>query len=138
MSEVLQTSFTLQPHTRGCYLITDEIEMHLPALPEKGLLQLFIQHTSAALSLNENADPDVQTDLNQALNRMVPENNALYLHTCEGPDDMPAHIKSSMIGASLTIPITNRKLNLGVWQGIYLCEFRNHSSGRHIVATILS
>lgn len=132
-----QVSFSLQSRKRGFHLITNEVLQHLPALPDCGILHLFIQHTSAALSLNENADPDVQTDLAASFDHLVRENERFYNHTCEGADDMPAHIKSTMIGASLTIPITNHRLNLGTWQGIYLCEFRNRASNRHIVATIL-
>lgn len=132
-----QVIFSLRGRQRGFHLITNEILQNLPDLPECGLLHLFIQHTSAALSLNENADPDVQTDLAVSFDHLVRENERFYTHTCEGADDMPAHIKSTMIGASLTIPITNHRLNLGTWQGIYLCEFRNRASNRHIVATIL-
>ena len=128
----------MRPHSRGFHLITSEIEECLPELPECGLLHLFIKHTSAALSLNENADPDVQTDLEAAFNHIVREREPYYQHTCEGDDDMPAHIKCTMIGASVTIPISHHHLNLGTWQGIYLCEFRNRASGRHIVATIIS
>ncbi len=135
---MFQTEFTLRPHSRGFHLITSEIEENLPEMPECGLLHLFIKHTSAALSLNENADPDVQTDLEAAFNHIVREREPYYQHTCEGDDDMPAHIKSSMIGASITIPISRHRLNLGTWQGIYLCEFRNRASGRRIVATIIS
>lgn len=133
-----QVEFSLPRYQRGFHLVTNEILTHLPDLPECGILHLFIKHTSAALSLNENADPDVQTDLESAFNHIVREREPYYLHTCEGDDDMPAHIKSSMIGASVTIPITNHRLNLGTWQGIYLCEFRHRASARHIVATIIS
>ncbi len=132
-----QIEFTLKPRRRGFYLISDEITNNLPALPEKGLLNLFIKHTSAGLSINENADPDVQTDMNAIFDRLVKERELYYVHTLEGDDDMPAHAKSSIVGVSLNIPITNRKLNLGVWQGIYLCEFRNRASGRNIVATVI-
>ncbi|MGN0186625.1 MAG: secondary thiamine-phosphate synthase enzyme YjbQ [Paludibacteraceae bacterium] len=132
-----QTTFVLQPKRRGFHLITNEIYSHLPELPNCGLLHLFIQHTSAALSLNENADPDVQTDLSSAFNHLVRERETYYTHTCEGDDDMPAHIKSTLIGASITIPISHHRLNLGTWQGIYLCEFRNRATGRRIVATII-
>lgn len=135
---MFQIGITLRPHSRGFHLITSEIEENLPELPECGLLHLFIKHTSAALSLNENADPDVQTDLEAAFNHIAREREPYYQHTCEGDDDMPAHIKSTMIGASVTIPISHHHLNLGTWQGIYLCEFRNRASGRHIVATIIS
>lgn len=133
-----QTEFTLQPKPRGFHLITDEIIRNLPTLPETGLLQLFLQHTSAALTINENADPDVQTDMRRIFDRLVKERESYYEHTLEGDDDMPAHAKSTIAGVSLTIPITHHRLNMGIWQGIYLCEFRNHGGGRRIVATVLS
>jgi len=103
-----------------------------------GLLNLFVQHTSCALTINENFDPDVRTDMESILNHMVKEREPYYEHTMEGPDDMPAHAKSSLFGVSLTIPITDGRLNMGTWQGIYLCEFRNHGGSRRIVATIHS
>ena len=134
---IQQTVFTLKPRSRGFHLVTDEILRMLPALPQTGLLNLFIQHTSAALSINENADPDVRTDLEAIFNRIVKEREPYYEHTLEGDDDMPAHAKSSMVGVSLNIPITNGRLNMGTWQGIYLCEFRNRGGGRRSVATIL-
>ena len=134
---IQQTVFTLKPRSRGFHLVTDEILRMLPALPQTGLLNLFIQHTSAALNINENADPDVRTDLEAIFNRIVKEREPYYEHTLEGDDDMPAHAKSSMVGVSLNIPITNGRLNMGTWQGIYLCEFRNRGGGRRIVATIL-
>ena len=102
------------------------------------MLNLLIKHTSAALALNENADPNVRRDLNEIFNRLVPENAPYYIHTFEGADDMPAHAKSVLVGPSLTIPVTNGRLNLGTWQGIYLCEFRNHGGPRRVVATIIS
>jgi len=108
----------------------------LPALPDIGLCTLFIQHTSAGLTINENADPDVRIDFETIMNRIVPENQPGLVHTIEGPDDMPAHIKTALVGHSVTIPITNGQFNFGTWQGIYLCEFRNRASGRFIVATI--
>lgn len=117
-------------------MVTGEILRHLPDLPKKGLLNLFIQHTSAALSINENADPDVRTDMENIFNRLVKERETYYLHTMEGDDDMPAHAKSVIVGPSLTIPITNGRLNLGTWQGIYLCEFRDYGGSRKVVATI--
>lgn len=131
-----QASFTLPAQRRGYHLITREVIQQLPVLPETGLLHLFIQHTSAAITINENADPDVRTDFESIFNHVVPEDLPFLTHTIEGPDDMPAHIKAAMIGNNLTIPITNGRMNLGTWQGIYLCEFRNHASGRRIVATI--
>jgi len=135
---IFQTEITLQAYRKGCHLITREILQHLPVLPEKGLLHLFLKHTSAALTINENADPDVQTDLFEIFSRLVPENQSYYEHTLEGSDDMPAHAKSTLSGVSLLIPITNGHLNLGIWQGIYLCEFRNRGGNRTLVATIIS
>ncbi len=134
---IQQTTFSLSAKRRGCHLITREVMEHLPQpLPQAGLLNLFVQHTSCALSINENADPDVRTDLSQIMDRLVREREPYYDHTMEGPDDMPAHAKSSLFGVSLTIPITDGRLALGTWQGIYLCEFRNHGGNRRIVATI--
>ncbi|MEZ3522875.1 MULTISPECIES: secondary thiamine-phosphate synthase enzyme YjbQ [Muribaculum] len=132
-----QTEFALAPRRRGIHLVTGDILRQLPALPRKGLLNLLVKHTSAALALNENADPDVRHDLNEIFNRLVPENAPYYLHTLEGDDDMPAHAKSVIVGASLTIPITDGRLNLGTWQGIYLCEFRDYGGSRKIVATVM-
>ncbi len=132
-----QIEFKLKSRNRGCHLITNEVLSALPPLPKCGILNLFIKHTSAALSINENADPDVRHDLDAALNDIVKERKPYYLHTLEGDDDMPAHIKASLIGSSLSIPITNGKLNMGIWQGIYLCEFRERASSRSIVATII-
>ncbi|WP_303332343.1 secondary thiamine-phosphate synthase enzyme YjbQ, partial [uncultured Muribaculum sp.] len=132
-----QTEFALAPRRRGIHLVTGDILRQLPVLPRKGLLNLLVKHTSAALALNENADPDVRHDLNEIFNRLVPENAPYYLHTLEGDDDMPAHAKSVMVGASLTIPITDGRLNLGTWQGIYLCEFRDYGGSRKIVATVI-
>ncbi len=118
-------------------MVTREILEHLPKpLPATGLLNLFVQHTSCALSINENYDPDVRTDMEAILNHMVKEREPYYEHTMEGSDDMPAHAKCSLFGVSLTIPITDGNLNLGTWQGIYLCEFRNYGGSRTIVATI--
>ena len=134
---IQQTTFSLSAKRRGCHLITREVMEHLPQpLPQAGLLNLFVQHTSCALSINENADPDVRTDLSQIMDRLVREREPYYDHTMEGPDDMPAHAKSSLFGVSLTIPITDGCLALGTWQGIYLCEFRNHGGNRRIVATV--
>ena len=131
-----QRIFTLKPRTRGFHLITSEVVAQLPPLPRTGILNLFVQHTSCALSINENYDPSVRADMEQIYNRLVRENEPYYRHTDEGSDDMPSHAKSSLTGVSLTIPITNGRLNLGTWQGIYLCEFRNHGGNRRIVATI--
>lgn len=134
---IQQTEFTLRPHSRGFHLVTEEILRNLPQLPKIGMLNLFIKHTSAGLTINENADPDVQTDMGAIFDRLVKERESYYTHTCEGADDMPAHAKSSIAGVSLNIPITDHRLNMGIWQGIYLCEFRNRGGGRNIVATIM-
>lgn len=131
-----QVEFELQSRRRGFHLITGEIIRNLPPLPKVGLLHLFIKHTSAGLSINENADPDVRVDMESIFNHLVKEREPYYQHTLEGDDDMPAHAKSSIIGTSITIPITNGKMNLGTWQGIYLCEFRDYGGNRRIVATI--
>ena len=133
---ILQKTFSLGPYSRGFHLVTREVERQLPKLPEAGLLHLFIQHTSAGLTINENTDPSVLTDFESFFNRLAPEDAPFITHRMEGPDDMPAHIKSTLAGSSITIPITNGRLNLGAWQGIYLCEFRNHARKRTIVATI--
>ena len=133
-----QEELKLPAKKRGFHIITRDIINALPALSsiEIGQLHLFIKHTSASLSINENADPDVRQDLESHFNHFVPENAAYYRHTLEGRDDMPAHIKNCILGTSLTIPISNGALNMGTWQGIYLCEHRDHASGRLIVATI--
>lgn len=135
---IWQKELIIEQKNRGFHLITDEIVNNLPPLPKTGLLNLFIKHTSAALTINENFDIDVRTDLNSVFNDLIKENAPYYLHTDEGSDDMPAHAKSVIIGVSLTIPITNGCLNLGTWQGIYLCEFRNRGRDRHIIATVMS
>ena len=134
---IQQKEFSLMARRRGFHLVTEEIRKALPSLPQVGVLHLFIKHSSAGLSINENADPEVRTDLNAIFDRLVREREIYYTHNYEGDDDMPAHAKSSLIGVSLTIPITGGRLNLGIWQGIYLCEFRNHASARKIVATII-
>ena len=131
-----QIEFKLPPYQRGYHLITSLIEKQLSKLPENGLLHLFIKHTSAGLTINENADPTVRVDFETIFNKLVPEGSSDYIHTMEGSDDMPAHIKASLIGSSVTIPITNSRLNIGTWQGIYLCEFRNYGGSRKIVATV--
>lgn len=133
---IYQVEFSLLSRERGFHLITDEIVSNLPDLPSIGLLNIFIQHTSAALTINENADYDVRVDMESIFNQLVKEREPYYVHTLEGDDDMPAHAKSILAGVTLTIPITNRRLNLGTWQGIYLCEFRNYGGPRKIVATI--
>ncbi len=133
---VSQSTFRLTPRRRGFHVVTREVLEQLPPLPQAGLLHLFIQHTSAAITVNEAADPDVLTDFESVFNKLVPENMPFLVHTLEGPDDMPAHIKAAMIGHSITLPITAGRLALGTWQGIYLCEFRNRASGRGLVATV--
>ncbi|WP_131781359.1 secondary thiamine-phosphate synthase enzyme YjbQ [Legionella gresilensis] len=133
-----QIKCTLDPQTRGVHLITDKIQEAINKLPEVnvGLVHLFLQHTSASLLISENASEDVWHDLETHLNHLAPDNEQLYTHTIEGPDDMPAHIKNAHLGSSLSIPITNGKMALGRWQGIFLCEHRNHASARHIVITL--
>ena len=133
-----QVEITLKARPRGCHLVTREIYSQLPPLPSSGLLHLFVKHTSCGICINENADADVRHDLSAILDHLVPEDQSFYRHTLEGSDDMPAHAKSALAGVSLTIPITGGRLNLGTWQGIYLCEFRNYGGSRKIVATILS
>jgi len=135
---ITQYEFSLKAFSRGFHLITNEILKNIPVLPEKGIMHVFIKHTSAGLTINENADPSVRTDFEQYFNRFVPENESYYIHTSEGSDDMPAHLKSSIIGSSVTLPIANGRLNLGTWQGIYLGEFRNYGGNRKIVVTIYS
>ncbi len=132
-----QIEIVLPGFGRGFHLITHLVEDKLGSLPETGLLHLFIKHTSAGLCINENADPTVLSDFETVFNRMVPENQPYYMHTMEGSDDMPAHIKSVLSGVSISIPITKGRLNLGTWQGIYLCEFRNRGGNRKLVATII-
>ncbi|AFT72424.1 Alanine racemase [Alloalcanivorax dieselolei B5] len=133
-----QQTITLKPRARGFHLITREVVEALPELGRYrvGLLHLFIQHTSASLAVNENADPDVRGDLERHFNVMVPQNAPHYEHTLEGPDDMPAHIKSVLIGPSLSLPLHDGALALGTWQGIYLCEHRDHGGARKVVATL--
>lgn len=133
-----QKEFELNAKSRGFHLITAEVLQATPEIQaiKCGLFHLFIQHTSASLSINENADPDVRKDLESHFNHFVPERAPYYRHNDEGDDDMPAHIKNCILGSSLSIPITNGELNLGVWQGIYLCEHRNHGGRRKLVATI--
>jgi secondary thiamine-phosphate synthase enzyme len=135
---IQQKEITLPSYGRGYHIITSIIEKNLDDLPENGLLNIFIKHTSAGLSINENADPSVTVDFESFMKRLVPEDTSLYSHTMEGTDDMPAHIKSSLFGFSLTIPITKHSLNMGTWQGIYLCEFRNQKHRRKLVLTVYS
>jgi secondary thiamine-phosphate synthase enzyme len=134
-----QREISLPAFPRGFHLITQLVEKSIPELQEiqVGLLQVFIKHTSAGLSINENADPTVRMDFETHFNKMVPENAPYYKHDTEGADDMPAHIKSSLLGSSVSIPITNGALNLGIWQGIYLCEHRNHGGKRQLVLTAM-
>ena len=134
---IAQKHIKLAAKPRGCHLVTSEIVRQLSDLPRVGLLNLFVQHTSCALTINENADPTVRKDMEAMINKIVPENEPFYTHTLEGSDDMPAHVKSSLFGVSLSIPISNGRLDLGIWQGIYLCEFRNYAESRSIVATII-
>jgi secondary thiamine-phosphate synthase enzyme len=133
-----QKILQLPPYPRGFHLITRRVEEAAGELPDAGLMHVLIQHTSAGLTLNENADPSVRDDFETFLNHLVPENHPLYSHILEGADDMPAHLKASLVGHSVQIPITNGRLNLGTWQGIYLCEFRNHGGARRLVITITS
>jgi secondary thiamine-phosphate synthase enzyme len=132
-----QKEIRLKPHSRGFQLITDTIIDSIPEINQIniGQLQVFIKHTSASLTINENADATVRTDFESHFNVMIPENASYYKHTFEGTDDMPAHIKASLMGSSIQIPITNGRLNLGIWQGIYLCEHRNHGGSRTIIIT---
>ncbi len=134
---IQQTEITLTPKPRGFHLVTSEIVRQLRRLPRIGIVNIFCKHTSCGLSINENADPDVRGDMETIFNHLVPENRPEYDHTLEGADDMPAHAKSTLSGVSLTIPITDGRLNMGTWQGIYLCEYRNHGGARRLVATIV-
>ena len=133
----LQKTIRLRPYRRGFHLITNTIEQEFPEIQQirAGMLHVFIQHTSASLTINENADPTVRQDFETHFNKMVPENAPYYRHNSEGPDDMPAHLKAAILGSSVTIPITNGRLNVGTWQGIYLCEHRDHASARTLVLT---
>jgi len=133
-----QKEITLKNYPRGYHLITHEVESALEDLPDSGILHVFVKHTSAGLTINENADPSVRTDFESIFNRLVPENEPYYTHTMEGSDDMPAHIKSSLVGVSVSIPVRDGRLDMGTWQGIYLCEFRNHSGRRRLVLTVYS
>jgi secondary thiamine-phosphate synthase enzyme len=134
----IQKEIKLSPKSRGYHIVTDEILREVPEIKDikKGLAHIFIQHTSAALTLNENADPTVRSDFETHFNRAVPEDTSLYEHTLEGTDDMTSHIKSSLLGSSVTVPITNGSFNLGTWQGIYLCEHRNNGGSRKLVVTL--
>jgi secondary thiamine-phosphate synthase enzyme len=133
---IVQKEIKLPAYSKGLHIIDRKIEEAFGNFPKEGLLNIFIKHTSAGLMVNENADPDVRADLMSLLDRMAPEGAPFYEHTMEGPDDMPAHFKSSVFGQSLTIPISNYKFNLGTWQSIYLCEFRNDGGARKLVLTL--
>ena len=133
----LQKEIRLRPLPRGFHIVTREVLSQLPPLPQTGLLNLFVKHTSCGLCVNENADPDVRRDLDGIFDRLAPEGRGGYRHTLEGPDDMPAHAKSALTGVSLTIPIAGGRLCLGTWQGIYLCEYRDNGGPRTLVATVM-
>lgn len=138
---ILQKEITLKARPRGFHLVTSEIVSQLPELSKisVGIAHILIKHTSASLTINENADPSVRADMETYFNKVVPESDARYYeHTLEGADDMTSHIKASILGSSVTVPITNGRFNLGTWQGIYLCEHRNHSGARRIIITIMS
>lgn len=135
---IRQYEIRLTPKERGIHLVTGEIVQQLNDLPEQGLLHLFLLHTSASIGLNENADANVRVDLHRSLENMVPEGQPHFKHVQEGPDDMPSHIKSAMIGHQITIPITQKTLALGTWQGIYFYEFRNRGGSRKILVTLYS
>jgi len=135
----IQREISLPPYSRGFHLITEKVTSEIPELKSVkiGTLQVFIKHTSASLTINENADPTVRTDMESGFNEIAPEDATYYRHTMEGPDDMPAHIKASLLGSSVNIPVTNGRLNLGTWQGIYLCEHRDYGGSRRLVITLL-
>ena len=134
----IQKTITLSPKSRGFHIITHDVLENIPELKDlrTGILHLFIKHTSASLTINENADPTVRTDFESHFNMLAPENQSYYQHTFEGSDDIPAHLKASLLGSSVSIPITDGRLNLGTWQGIYLCEHRNRGSDRKLIITI--
>ncbi|WP_029033299.1 secondary thiamine-phosphate synthase enzyme YjbQ [Salinimicrobium terrae] len=138
MDYIFQTEIELALRPRGFHLITDEVVRQIPEIKNVsiGLLNVFIKHTSAGLTINENADPTVREDFESHFDKMVPEDQPYYKHNIEGSDDMPAHIKAALLGSSLQIPITNGRLNLGTWQGIYLCEHRDQGGSRKLVLTI--
>lgn len=135
---IIQHEIELPPYPRGFHLITAEVLGQLPPLPQTALLHLFIKHTSAGLTINENCDPDVLGDFERIFNHLIPEKLPFVVHRAEGPDDMPAHIKAALVGSAVSIPITASQLNLGTWQGIYLCEFRNRGGRRRLIASIYS
>jgi secondary thiamine-phosphate synthase enzyme len=133
---ILQKEIETEPFKKGFHNIDSILNRAIGEMPQTGLLNIFIKHTSAALMINENADPDVQFDINSLLDKMAPENAPFYKHTTEGPDDMPAHFKSAVLGHSLTIPVSRQKMNLGTWQSVFLCEFRNYGGIRKLVLTM--
>ena len=135
---IKQSEIKLPAYPKGFHLITKMVNDRISELPDTGLVHILLKHTSAGITLNENADPSVRTDFESFMNKLIPENDPAYTHIFEGADDMPAHLKSSLIGQTLMIPVTNGHLNLGTWQGIYLCEFRNHGGPRRLVVTIYS
>ena len=139
MNKIFQKEFSLIPRSRGFHLITDEILENIPELSKIsiGVLYVFIKHTSASLTINENADPTVRADFLTHFNSMVPEDKSMYKHNSEGPDDMPAHLKTALLDTSVQIPITSGRLNMGTWQGIYLCEHRNKGGGRKLILTAI-
>ena len=133
---IKQKEITLQPMSKGFHNIDDIVETAIEDFPETGLINIFVKHTSAALMINENADPSVRIDLDSLLQKMAPESAPFYKHTMEGPDDMPAHFKTAVFGNSISIPITNYRMNLGTWQSLFFCEFRNYGGSRKIVVTL--
>ena len=135
---IKQFEIKLPAYPKGFHLVTKMVNDRISELPDSGLVHILLKHTSAGITLNENADPSVRTDFESFMNKLIPENDPAYTHIFEGADDMPAHLKSSLIGQTLMIPVTNGHLNLGTWQGIYLCEFRNHGGPRRLVVTIYS
>ena len=135
---IKQYFLKLPAFPRGFHLITNLILEHIPELPEAGLMNIFVKHTSAGITLNENADPSVRVDFESSFNKLIKENESHYTHVFEGSDDMPAHIKSTIAGSSVTIPISNFQLNLGAWQGVYFCEFRNHGGSRRLLISVYS
>lgn len=137
--KIIQKNITIAPKQRGFHLITGEITRNIPEINEiqSGIAHIFIQHTSAGLTINENADPSVRRDFETHFNRMVPEDTSMFEHTLEGSDDMTSHLKSSILGHSLSVPVTNGRFNLGTWQGIYLCEHRNNGGRRKLVVTVI-
>ncbi|MGD0589343.1 MAG: secondary thiamine-phosphate synthase enzyme YjbQ [Bacteroidota bacterium] len=135
---IIQKEITLRARNRGFHLVTSEIVSQIPELQniQSGLLHVFIKHTSASLTLNENADPTVRTDFESHFDKMIPENASYFEHVTEGSDDMPSHLKASILGSSVSIPVTDGRLNLGTWQGIYFCEHRNYGGSRNLVVTL--